>query len=256
MVVENITEGNYVDIYSILSEDIPNKYEVDGGTRYNENDGKLYYEIRLENYGKSVTIADISTNSNELKFNLKNLKIELPKHTNEAFSEVKVYIPIKENLEEINYDLPIVKKYTDGSVENWMEYIGLYWGYDEYKENSLYKVNDVLSQDNITIKYSVNYYYNMAPPYNSKEYSLPCETYQKEDGTWTSDAVDNFEKYVDQVVEKVDIKGFVNNQDFDVSNKGIHRNIIYAIGFIVLVGIVLLFRFVLKVIKNKQEEDY
>ena len=255
MLVENITEGNYLDIYSILAEGIPNKYEVDGGTRYNENDGKFYYEIRLMNHGKSSTIADISTNSNELKFNLKNLKVELPKHTNEAFSEVKVYIPIKENLEEINHDLPIVKKYTDGSVENWMEYIGLYWGYDEYKENPLYKVNNVLSQDKATIKYSVNYYYNMAPPYNSKEYSLPCETYQKEDGTWTSDAVDNFEKYVDQVVEKVDVKGFVNTQDFNDNTNSVHKNVLYVIGFILLVGLIVLIRFVVKAIKRKQEEE-
>ena len=117
--------------------------------------------------------------------------------------------------------------YTDGRVENWMEYIGLYWGYDEYKENSLHKVNDVLSQDNITIKDSIDYYYDMTPPYYNKKYTLPCEAYQKEDGTWTSDAVDNFEKYVDQVVEKVDIKGFVYTQDFGDNTNSIHKNVLY-----------------------------
>lgn len=243
--------------YCVLDEDVPNKYEINSDMVYNKNDGKIYYVIILENLGETSTMAEISTNSNELKFNLKNLKVELPKHTGKTISLVNIYIPIKEGLEEKNYDLTITKKYVDGSEEKWMEYIILNDGYDHFKGNVLFEVNESFSQDKVTVKYTIDDYSGRFT-YNAfgKKYTLPCEAFQKEDGTWTSDAVDNFEKYVDQVVEKVDIKGFVNNQDFDNNVNGINVKVFYVIGFIAIVGIILLIRFVLRIVKAKQDEDY
>ena len=267
MVVENedenhvIYDGVHGELpvwrYFELEENHLNKYEVDGDIVYNEKDKKFYYEIELENRGMHSTIADISTNSSELKFNINNLKVELPKHTRNTYSQVKVYIPLKDNLEEKNYDLPIIKKYVDGSEENWREDIILHDGYEHCKEVLKGLFSDELSQDEVTVKYTIDDYSGRFS-YNAfgKKYTLPCEAYQKEDGTWTSDAVDNFEKYVDQVVEKVDVKGFVNTQDFDNTANSFRKNVIYVIGFIALVGIILLIKFVFRIIKTKQDEDF
>lgn len=238
----------------VLVGDTPNRYEVDGVLVYNEKDGKYYYRIGLTNLGKSSTIADISTDSSELKFNLTNFKVELPMHNNETMSIVNIFIPVEDNLDEKDYKMPIMIRYYDGTKEVINAGIALECGY-EYYINKI-KVNDELSQKNATIKYSIcDFTRGPFVTTNGKNYTLPCEAYQKEDGTWTSDAVDNFEEYVYQVVEKVDLKGFANTQDFDDNTNSIHKNVLYVIGFILLVGLIVLIRFFVKAIKRKQEED-
>ena len=235
--------------YFELEEDHSNEYYVWDNTVYNAKDGKVYYEIELENLGMSSMIADISINSDELKFNLKNLKVELPKHTRDTYSQVKVYIPVKEKLEKNVYDVFIVKKYVDGSEEVKKGHIFVSYDYEDI-------ISEELNQDKVTIKYAIDdYTYEIVQPFG-KKYSLPCEAYQKEDGTWTSDAVDNFEKYVDEVVEKPSKDVFVKTQNSDISNSRANSMTFYIIGFILLVCIVFLVRFIIIKIKVKQDENY
>ena len=238
--------------YDILWNDKPNKYDIHGIAVYNEKDNKYYYEITVTNEGKSSTITDISTDSNELKFNLKDFKIELPKHTNNTISVVKIYIPIKENLEEKYYKVSVIWKDVYGTEYERTDILDTtHSGCENIKDYS--KVNNELNENSVFVRYDIEDYNNNA---FGEKYILPCEAYQKADGTWTSDAVDNFEEYVDQVVEKVDVNGFVSTHTINDTENGSNKNVIYVIGFIILVGIILLIRFVLRIIKTKQDEDF
>ena len=244
------------EAYWFLGEDEPNKYNLDGIIIYNENDDQFYYEISIENKGKTKTIADITTESEELKFNLKNEKVELPKHTDNTISQVKMYVPVKDDLNEKSHFFPIIKKYIDGNEEIESEGIDLGWGgYEGIKEER--RINEQLSQDKVTVIYTIDDYTGRFT-YNAfgKKYTLPCEAYQNEDGIWTSDAVDNFDKYVEEAIKSDIENNYTQSIIKQPNNPPIYLIMKVGFGITLVLMLSLIIIFIKKFIINNKDGEY
>ena len=168
-----------------------------------------------------------------------------------------MYVPVKDDLNEKSHFFPIIKKYIDGNEEIESEGIDLGWGgYEGIKEER--RINEQLSQDKVTVIYGIkDYTYNEEiKNHDGKEYTLPCESYQNEDGIWTSDAVDNFDKYVEEVI-KSDIE--TNYSQLTIkqpNNPPIYLIMKVGFGITLVLMLSLIIIFIKKFIINNNDREH
>ena len=195
-----------------LTNDVPGECGVWDHMVYNNVDDTYYNAIILENKAKTKTLVDMEIDYASVVCQSSKIKLELPAHTSNVFSYVYIYFALKQSAISDDYpELPI-KINIKTNTKEFERIMYMANVFDSIKERFTVSMNE-LSSDGITVKYSIQ---NVSDEIKhtdmyTKEYMLDCRAYQRDDGTWTSDVVDNIDRYIKEANNQILIKSLVKS---------------------------------------------
>ena len=195
-----------------LTKDITGACGIFSDMVYNDVDDTYYYAIVLDNHAKTKTLVDMTVDSDVLVCQSYRIKIELPPHTSNVYSLAHIYMALKQSAVSDDWPELLAKVNIKTSTTEFERIMYMGNMFDIIREDSTVSI-DEFSRDSITIRYAIE---NVSPEIKhtdvyTKEYMLDCTAYQRDDGTWTSDVVDNIDRYIKEANNQILIKSLVKS---------------------------------------------